>query len=131
MHSKIEKACEKLIAEQIRLVKSQHPEASTYKEFDYNGHRYDVVSVEDKGDFWLVTAIDDTTEKWLEEQAEKNANKEIHDFYWIKSVSSGNQFELLIPVTEGLQLTIPIHNKIVNPIFTVFSPPPEVNVAAL
>jgi hypothetical protein len=129
MHSKIEKACEKLLAEQIRLVKLQHPEASTYKEFDYNGHRYDVVSVEDKGDFWLVTAIDDTTEKWLEEQAEKESSKGGSFTHWIKTPASIKVFDLSIPLSDSMQINLPEIGNSIKTFIPVFSPPPEVSVA--
>jgi hypothetical protein len=129
MHSKIEKACEKMLAEQIRLDKAQHPKASTYKEFDYNGHRYDVITVADMGDFWLVTAMDDATEKWLEEQAEKESSNGRSFTHWIKTPASIKLFDLSVPLSNSVKINLPEIGNSIKIFIPVFSPPPEVSVA--
>lgn len=114
-----------MLAEQIRLDKVQHPKADTYKEFDYHGHRYDAVSVADKGDFWLVTAIDDTAEKWLEEQFEKGSSKGSSFTHWIKTPASIKVFDFCIPICDSVKMDLPEIGVITKIFIVVVSPPPE------
>ena len=120
-----------MCAEQIRLDKVQHPNAYKYKEFDYHGHRFDVVSIVDKGNFWLVTAIDDTAEKWLEEKAEKENSKGGSFTHWIKTPASIKIFDLSIPLSDSVKIKLPEISNSIKTFILVFSPPPEVSLASL
>jgi hypothetical protein len=126
IHSKIERQWEELSGEIVRLEKKDYPNADKCVEFDFKGHRYDVISVADKGSYWLITVIDDTKEKWLEEQDEKNHGQSGKTAYWIKTIATENVFELKIPTTYAIVANSYNCYITVNPFVPVFSPPPEV-----
>ncbi|MFM7764935.1 MAG: hypothetical protein ACKO6I_04675 [Sphingomonadales bacterium] len=125
IHSKIEKDLKELSTEVLKLDKKTHPNANKYREFDLNGHRYDLVTAVDGGTHWLVTAIDDTKEKWLEEQAEKTDGQSGKSVNWIKTLATENAVELNIPTTPASLVNAMECFNTINSFIPVFSPPPE------
>lgn len=126
MQSMIEKNWKTLCCEEIQLNKAQHPEANKYREFDLNGHRYDVVSVMDCGTFWQVTAIDDTREKWLEEQAEKSGDTPDKNSNVTINLATEKGFNMLIPMARSTVILAVEDYYESIPFLPVISPPPEV-----
>jgi hypothetical protein len=75
-HKKLKSEREKVCLEHLVLPVGEYPELLWMEEFDYNGNRYDVVSVETNDSVYVVRAVNDTKEKWLEQQVENSGNEQ-------------------------------------------------------
>jgi hypothetical protein len=126
VQKRIEKHGESLLTEQLLIKKSDYPDLLKNKEIEVNGNRYDLIKVTEKEDFWIVTAINDAREKWLEKNMKMSGGSTKYSPAWIYTEMALMPFRLSSTVgvtVEWFQVlqqeTIPVH-------ILPHSPPPEI-----
>ena len=93
-------------AEVLLLKKADFPSLQKQKEFDFRGQRFDVISIADEGSLWRVSAINDKKEKWLEEQAEKEAGKIGVFSGWFTAAPGAEIFQVRVPIPVSKLLLV-------------------------
>jgi hypothetical protein len=125
MHKKIEVQWESVLLEKLDLKKSDFPDLLKRKEIDFKGNRYDLVKVTDNGDSWLVSAINDTKEKWLESNMNASGNGQKFTSCWIFTVMLALPLELKTPAMNAVILKQRSIAEIIAIHILPIAPPPE------